>query len=817
MAHPRSCFFGLFLSALSLVTAAENTPATGPEISPSCSRVNIAEGWSDRALLTGEASAPEGRHVLWYRQPAKSWTEALPLGNGRLGAMVFGGVADERIQLNEDTLWDGFPRDVSNPDSLPALPEIRSLLFAGKNKEAVALASRTMMGRPSQVKSYQSLADLRLEAPGLAGAQNYRRTLDLDSAVATVSYVTEGVTYTREAFASAPAQVIVVRFTASTPGRLSLKLDLSRQQDATCAADPADPQGLLLSGRITCLDNDQKPRGLNFAAKVSALATGGTISNAGGVLTITNADAATLLIAGATNYRGGEPVADCAARIAAARKESPEALKKAHIADHQALFRRVSLDLGESAPELAALPTDERLARVKKSPDTGLVSTFFQYGRYLLIGSSRPGNLPANLQGLWCWQMNAPWNADFHTNINVQMNYWPAEPTNLGELHLPLIDLMDRLVEPGSRTAQVQYGAKGWVVHHLTDAWGFTAPADGPWGIWPVGAAWLARHPYEHYLFSGDREFLAKRAWPLMKGAARFSIDTLVEAPAGTPVAGRLVTNPSHSPENAFIKADGTNHVFTYGATMDLMIIKDLLDNCIEASTTLGVDADFREECRRTLARLAPVRISPDTGRILEWIEDYKEAEPHHRHTSHLYALHPGDAITPENTPDLAAAARKVLVGRGNDGTGWSLAWKINFWARLHDGDHALVLLSNLLKDKTLKNLFDNHPPFQIDGNFGATAAIAEMLIQSHVRTGTGFLVQLLPALPSTWPTGAVTGLRARGGVGVDLTWKDGALQEATLTPRQDGPIQVQRGTQTATVIGKAGVPLHLTGSLKPR
>jgi alpha-L-fucosidase 2 len=810
--HTIASAIAICLASLAITANAATPPTAAPE------RDGINGRWSDRTKLTGQAEAPDAAPLLWYRSPAGAWEEALPIGNGRLGAMVFGGVADERLQLNEDTLWDGYKRDPSNPDSAKALPEVRRLLFEGKNREAVDLAGRTMMGKPSGVLAYQSLGELLIECPGLPEASNYRRTLDLRSGVATVSYQLGGATFSREIFSSAPAGVIVARFTCDQPKRLDLRMTLKRQSDAAaCAADAADPRAIVLKGRIQRQDDNKQERGLRFAAKMLAVADGGKVSNTGGVLTVSGADSVTLLIDGATDYRGGDPVQICSGRLNRAAKESFKGIMGAHVEDFHSLFGRVSLDLGSAGPDAEKLPTNERLARIRQGQaDPGLEATFFQFGRYLLMSSSRPGQMPANLQGLWAWQMNPPWNADYHLNINLQMNYWLAEPCNLSECHMPLFDLMDSLVKPGERTAMVQYGARGWVAHHLTDPWGFTAPADGPWGIWPVGGAWLALHPYEHYLFSGDKDFLAKRAWPLMKGAARFMLDFLVEAPAGTPVAGKLVTSPSHSPENSFILPNGERHVFTYGATMDLMIVHELLKNCIEASKILNTDAAFRSECEKALARLAPVRISPATGRIMEWIEDYKEAEPQHRHTSHMFGLHPGTMITTA-TPDLLAAARKVLQGRGDGGTGWSLAWKINFWARLHDGDHAHILLMNLLKDKTLPNLFDNHPPFQIDGNFGATAAIAEMLLQSHVRAGDSWELNLLAALPKAWPAGKVTGLRARGGFTVDIAWNDGQLTEARIASTIAGPVTVRSGGRSAEFKTTAGQVLILSGELKAK
>ena len=794
------------------------------ETPPACERIPTEVRkedslWQDRASITGNGEKPAGEKLLWYRQPARVWEEALPLGSGRLGAMIFGGVADERIQLNVDSLWDGAPLNADNPKALENLPEVRRLLFEGKSQQASELAAQTMLGQPKGIKSYQSLGELYIEAPGLTGASAYTRSLDLATATATVSYQSEGITYTRESLASAVDDVIATRFSSSKKAGISLKLTLKRLQNAKSVTDPTHPDTVFLEGHI---DGGKQPDRLRFHAAVRAVVEGGSVKSENGVLTVSDADAITLLIAAATDFPGfgkgpAEPSIDtkklCLETLQRAAKKPFDALKDAHIKEHQSYFLRSALAMPSPA-EVTALPTNERLARLKNGDaDPALVALYYDFGRYLLIGSSRPGTFPANLQGIWNWQHRPAWSSDFHTNINLQMNYWPAHLTGLTDCELPLIDLIESLVAPGTRTAKNTYGARGWTVHHLTDAWGRTAPADGVHGVWPMGGAWLAAHPWQHYLFTQDKNFLRQRAWPIMQGAAEFILDFLIEAPAGSPVAGKLVTNPSHSPENKFILTDGSTSVFTYGATMDLQIIRELLENCIAAEKILGTDAAFRARCEDALRRLAPVRIASD-GRLMEWIEEYREADPKHRHVSHLYGLFPANQITP-STPDFYAAARKSLDVRGDGATGWSLAWKINLWARLRDGDRAHKLLSNLLRDKTLPNLFDTHPPFQIDGNFGAAAAIAEMLVQSHVADSNGgHFIDLLPALPAAWSEGTAKGLRARGAITVDLQWKDGKLHTARMTAKNLCKVTVRFGEKTITLDLKTGETQELNQAL---
>jgi alpha-L-fucosidase 2 len=784
------------------------------------------------ALLTvSAASAATPDLHLRFDSPARQFTDSLPLGNGRLGAMIFGGVSEERIVLNEGSLWSGSPEDSDRPDAAQYLPEIRRLLLDGKNVDAERLfvAHFTCLGRGSggghgrnlPYGSYQMLANLRLVFPGGDSLPSgYRRELDLATAVARVSYDLAGVHYTREAFVSAPGQAIVIRFTASQPGHISFSVNLDREERANVATSGAG--NLIMTGQ---LNNGTGGNGMKFAVHLAIRSVGGGITAEGVTLRVNRADEATLLVTAATDYLGfagrRTPDALAAANADLARladKTYPQLLA-AHLADYQALFNRVRISLGAAQPEAEIKFTPVRLTSFAGgAPDPSLSALYFQFGRYLLISSSRPGGLPANLQGIWADGLDTPWNGDWHLNVNVQMNYWPAELANLSDLHQPLFALIDSLQEPGARTAKLYYGAGGWVAHVITNPWGFTAPGEGAsWGATATGSAWLCQHLWDHYLFTRDDAFL-KTAWPILKGASRFYADVLIEEPKHH----WLVTAPANSPENSFRMPGGTVAHLCLGPAFDMQLLRYLFGATIEASKILGVDADFRKELEDKRARLAPTRIGSD-GRIMEWLEEYGEPEPTHRHLSHLWGLYPGNEITPQRTPDLAAAARKSLEARGDVSTGWSLAFKINLWARLGDGNRAHRLLSLLLtpvgtapaqpgvrfNGGSYENLFDAHPPFQIDGNFGGAAAIGEMLLQSHTNA-----IQLLPALPGAWPEGDVAGLKARGGYEIDLSWKDGKLSRATLHAARAGAASVVYGDKHRDIRVQAGKVYHLNGQL---
>ncbi|HEU4959583.1 MAG TPA: glycoside hydrolase family 95 protein [Sphingomonas sp.] len=788
---------------------------TGPDLTR---RETIAALSAGASLLAAPAAAEPASasraadHILWYAQPARSWVEALPIGNGRIGAMVFGGAGHERLQLNEDSFWAGGSYDPVNPEAHAALPEVRRLIFAGKYAEAEALANAKVMATPLKQMPYSTIGVLRLDRPDAppepppapapkaiesvvtppdppVAMPGYRRELDLDSALATTRWAAGGVTYRREAIASPVDQVIAVRLTADRPGAIDLDLSFETPVKQAAASTPRADE-LLLAGRNDAANG--VAGALRFEARVRALPRGGTMRAEGDRLLVRGADELVVLVAMATSYRrfddvGGDPGAITKGQIARAAARPFATIRADATASHRALYRRVALDLGATAA--AALPTDRRVRGLAEADDPGLATLYFNYARYLLIACSRPGSQPANLQGLWNETTSPPWGGKYTININTEMNYWPAEPANLPECVEPLVAMVRDLAITGARTAREMYGARGWVCHHNTDLWRASAPIDGAkYGLWPSGGAWLSTMLWDHYDYGRDTAYLAS-IYPIIRGAALFFLDTLQHDPN----TGYLVTNPSLSPENNH----GHGSSLCAGPTMDMSILRDLFDQVAAAAQILGRDSELIGQLRAARARLAPFKIGHE-GQLQEWQHDWDmdAADIHHRHVSHLYALYPSSQISVEHTPKLAAAARKSLEIRGDHATGWATAWRINLWARLRDGDHAYGILRYLMgPERTYPNLFDAHPPFQIDGNFGGAAAIAGMLLDSG-----GDEVHLLPALPSAWPTGAVRGLRARGASEVDLAWRDGRLTRAVLRTTVPGERRVRRGGTVRTI-----------------
>ncbi|MFD2333655.1 glycoside hydrolase N-terminal domain-containing protein [Cohnella sp. GCM10020058] len=764
----------------------------------------------------------EGSRTLWYDRPALDWNEAMPIGNGRIGAMVFGDARRERMMLNEDTLWSGEPTDTNNHGALPHLARSRELIAEGKYWEAQQLVEANMLG--ADTEAYQPLGNLLIDVEALLpeAPAKYVRQLDLSRAVHVVSYEEDGVSFTREAFVSAAEQVLVVKLTASRPGALSFTASLESPHPAEVF--PLEAGGAVLSGRAPVSIDPAvcyaPGRGTAFAAAIRAADTDGlSETTEDGRLRVSGASRATLLLSAATSFAGYDrdpstgpgPVARCIQELADASLLNGDSLIERHADSYRAYFDRTDLRLSVAGEdEQAALPTDERLRLAGQGAvDKGLAELYFHFAKYLLISSSRPGTQAANLQGIWNHHLTPPWRSNYTININTQMNYWPAEALGLHELAEPLYDLIGELSVKGRETARIHYGARGWTSHHNTDIWRRANPVTGSasWAFWPMSAGWLCRHLWERYLYGGDRTELAERFYPVMKEAARFALDWLV--PDGS---GRLVSSPASTPENLFLDEQGRKCALSAGTTMDHSILSELLQSVLDASVELGQDEAWRPELQDALDRIEPYRIGTK-GQLLEWSEEFEEESPGHRHFSHLYGMYPAEQIDLVRTPELAAAVRRSLelrLAAGSGHTGWSCAWLVNLWARLGNGDEAHRYVTQLLAKSTYPNLLDAHPPFQIDGNFGGAAGIAEMLLQSHAGE-----LRIIPALPAAWPNGSVRGLRARGGYRVDIDWRDGEWSEVRLAAERDGYCAVRLAGYEAVALadgnGRA-VPFETEG-----